>query len=68
MEYKITVYKDGKIMIPTPIRKLMNINLSDNLLISMVDDKMQITTLEQKLANAQNTISKLNSDFSNRWI
>ena len=53
MEVSVELYNNGRVTIPTQIRKLLNMKGGDELIFRVEDDTLTVLTEEQLLAEAR---------------
>lgn len=55
-EIRRRVNGDGRLVIPAPFRKALDVHTGDELLLRIEDDELRITTLKRRLERAQRLV------------
>jgi AbrB family looped-hinge helix DNA binding protein len=57
-EARVTVNENGRLVIPVAFRSALGINPGDEVVLRIEDDELRITTLRQRIAQAQRLVRK----------
>jgi AbrB family looped-hinge helix DNA binding protein len=57
-ETRVKVNENGRVVIPASFRKALGINAGDEVILSVEDDELRITTLKRRLERAQRHVRK----------
>jgi AbrB family looped-hinge helix DNA binding protein len=57
-EVRVTVNENGRLVIPVAFRSALGINPGDEVVLRIEDDELRITTLRQRIAQAQRLVRK----------
>jgi AbrB family looped-hinge helix DNA binding protein len=57
-EARVTVNENGRLVIPVAFRSALGINPGDEVVLRIEDDELRITTLRQRIAQAQKLVRK----------
>jgi len=52
-EARLKVNENGRVVIPASFRKALGINAGDEVILSVEDDELRITTLKRRIERAQ---------------
>ena len=55
-ETRMRVNENGRVVIPASFRKVLGINVGDEVVLRIEDDELRITTLKRRLQGAQRRI------------
>jgi AbrB family looped-hinge helix DNA binding protein len=58
METRQRVNENGRVVIPASFRKVLGINIGDEVILRMEDDEVRITTLKRRIERAQRLVRK----------
>ena len=68
-EFHVTINENGRLVIPAPIRKELNIQKGDELVINLSDDNdIRIQTVKNSLKNLQNILTAKKLPLSQELI
>jgi len=59
-EAQARVTANGRMVIPASFRRALGVKSGDTLILRLEDNELRITTFRQRLAKAQELVSKLN--------
>jgi AbrB family looped-hinge helix DNA binding protein len=62
IESKALINDTGRILIPASIRKALNLNIGDELLLKVEEDEIHIIPLSKAVQQAQDLIRQYNKD------
>lgn len=62
IESKALINDTGRILIPASIRKALNLNIGDELLLKVEEDEIRIIPLSKAVQQAQDLIRQYNKD------
>ena len=62
IESKVLINDTGRILIPASIRKSLNLNIGDELLLKVEEDEIHIIPLSKAVQQAQDLIRQYNKD------
>jgi AbrB family looped-hinge helix DNA binding protein len=57
-EARLKVNENGRVVIPASFRKALGINPGDEVILSMADDELRITTMKRRIERAQRLVRK----------
>ena len=57
-ETRQRVNENGRVVIPASFRKVLGINIGDEVILRMEDDEVRITTLKRRIERAQRLVRK----------
>jgi AbrB family looped-hinge helix DNA binding protein len=57
-EVRVTINENGRLVIPAAFRNALGINPGDEVVLRIEDDELRITTLRQRIAQAQRLVRK----------
>jgi antitoxin PrlF len=57
-EARLKVNENGRVVIPASFRRALGINAGDEVILSVEDDELRITTLKRRLEHAQRQVRK----------
>ena len=57
-EARVTVNENGRLVIPVAFRSALGINPGDEVVLRIEDDELRITTLRQRITQAQRLVRK----------
>jgi len=55
-ETRMRVNENGRVVIPAAFRKVLGINVGDEVVLRIEDDELRISTLKQRLEQAQRLV------------
>jgi AbrB family looped-hinge helix DNA binding protein len=62
MFYHVMLDSNGRISIPKNMRKQINLQTGDGLVLSLVGDEIHINTIDKKINDARNLVKKYCAD------
>ena len=57
-EARLTINENGRVVIPASFRKALGINPGDEIILSLADDELRITTMKRRIERAQRRARK----------
>jgi len=57
-ETRLRVNENGRVVIPASFRKVLGINVGDEIVLRIEGDELRITTLKRRLQRAQSLVRK----------
>ena len=61
LEFRAQVKEGGRIVIPSQIRKELHIDIGEELVMKVEDDKIQVMTYATLIKNAQSVVKRYNT-------
>jgi AbrB family looped-hinge helix DNA binding protein len=52
-ETRLTIHENGRVVIPAAFRKALGINPGDEIILSLDEDELRITTMKRRIERAQ---------------
>lgn len=60
LEYRTQVREGGRIVIPSPIRKKLHLEIGEEVILKLEQDELHVVTLKNAILKAQHLIQKYN--------
>jgi AbrB family looped-hinge helix DNA binding protein len=57
-EARLRINKNGRVVIPASFRKALGINPGDEVILSLEEDELRITTMKRRIERAQRHVRK----------
>ena len=58
IETRVRINENGRIVIPASYRKVLGVDIGDEIILRMEDDELRITTMKRKIERAQRIARK----------